>query len=432
MEKKTLKVVMICHFSNSLVRKHIKYSCGLLESIIRFVLRRPLLQYDFNQWNTNAIKEFEKKENEVELHVISPCYGMSKRDSIFCENGVHYYFFKDEFNLFTLFKNEIFKYHNDSFLKNREYISKTIASIKPDIIHIIGAENPSYSMAAFDIPENIPYIVQLQTLMLDPEFKNAYPINSKTYEYRSCIEKNILEKADYIGTRAEKYKKILTSLSLKHPILGTTLALTEPIDLNKEKKEFDFVYFAFDISKAVDYAIEAFAMAFKEKPTITLDIVGAYSVQLKKQLDNRISKLGIQNNVFFEGKLATHDDVIRQITKSRFALLPLKIDLISGTIRESMANGLPVITTITPDTPKLNEKRESVLLSPIGDHQAMAENMLKLLNDEGYAETLRKNAGITASERINNERIIRKWIDAYHACIDNFKNGTPIPEHLLQ
>jgi len=96
-----------------------------------------------------------------------------------------------------------------------------------------------------------------------------------------------------------------------------------------------------------------------------------------------------------------------------------------------MANGLPVVSTITPETPNLNKKRESVLLSPAGDFSAMADNMLKLLNDENFAEKIRENACITASERVNNEQIIRKWIDAYRASIDNFKNGTPIPVHLL-
>lgn len=427
-----LKVVMLCHFSNELVRKHLKYGSGILESVVRRILHKPLVQADFAQWNTNAIKEMEKFTDEVELHVISPGYYMRDRESVFVENGVHYYFFKDERTLFTQFKNKILKHYRVSYSKNRAYISKKITEIKPDIIHVIGAENPNYSIVALDIPKEIPHIVQLQTLMLDPDFKKAYPINTESYEYRAGLERQIIENADYVGTVAVKFRKILNAdVTLKHPILGTNLALTEPIDFSYEKKEFDFVYFAANISKAVDYAIESFAIAHRAFPTATLDIVGDYAIDYKKKLDERIAELGIQNSVTFEGKQVTHDDVIRQIKKSRFALLPLKIDLISGTVRESMANGLPVVTTITPATPKLNEKRESVLLSPIGDHQAMADNMLKLLNDEKYAEVIRENAGITVSERVNNEQVIRKWIAAYNACIDNFRNGTPISEELL-
>ena len=423
---------MLCHFSNALIRKHVKCKSSILESFVRFALRKPLLQVDFAQWNTNAIKEFEKLADEVELHVISPGYYMQNKESIFVENRIHYYFFKDERTLFTQFKNKVLRRFNDSYSKNRDYISKKIAEIKPDIIHLIGAENPNYSIAALDIAKNIPFIVQLQTLMLDPDFRKVYSRNAESYEHRASIEQSILEKAKYIGTPDDKFRTLIPSLiSFKGFIFRIGLALTEPVDLSFRKKEFDFVYFAANISKAVDYAIESFAIAHKSFPTATLDIVGDYSLDYKKKLDARIAELGIQDFVTFEGKLATHDDVIRQIKKSRFALLPLKIDLISGTVRESMANGLPVVTTITPGTPMLNEKRESVLLSRIGDHQAMAENMLKLLMNEKFAETIRENACITALERINNEQIIRKWVDAYRACINNFKYGTSIPNCLL-
>ena len=426
-----LKVVWICHFSNNLVRKHLDESVSLLELIVRKIIKRPLKACDFAQWNTNAIREFEKFTDDVELHVISPGYVMKNYESVFVENGIHYYFFKDESSFFDKVVNKFYG-RTPSYKKNRAYIKNKIAELNPDFVHVIGAENPNYSLAALDIPQKIPTLVQLQTLMIDPDFKKNYPISEKMYEYRAGIERKILERSNYIGTVAKKFIDYINlNVKIQHPILSTTLALTEPIDFNFEEKSFDFVYFALNIGKAADFAIEAFAIAYKEKPSITLDIVGEYSAALKAQLDSRITELGIEKNVFFEGKQTTHDDVIRQIKKSRFALIPLKIDLISGTVRESMANGLPVVTTITPATPELNAKRESVLLSPIGDHKAMAENMLKLLNDEAYAKKIQENAGITASESVDNECVVRKWIDAYHACIENFKNGIPIPDYLL-
>lgn len=426
-----LKIVWICHFSNERVRKHLNAGAGLFESIARRIIRKPFKVCDFAQWNTNAIREFEKLTNEVELHVISPGYKMRDCESIFVENGIHYYFFKDELSLFDIIIDK-FVFRNRIYKKNRSYIAKKIAEIKPDLVHIIGAENPNYSLAALDVPKTIPTFVQLQTLMIYPEFKDNYPISAQSYDYRSRSERDVIENADYVGSISKKFVPYLKeNVKLKHPILSTGLALTEPVDFSYEKKEFDFVYFALNINKAVDYAIEAFAIACKDNPSITLDIVGEYSDSFKKQLDERIAELGVKENVFFEGKQATHDDVIRQVKKSRFAILPLKIDSISGTIREAMACGLPVVTTITPATPDLNKKRESILLSPSGDFNAMANNMLKLLNDEEFAKKIQVNAGITASERASNEHCMRKWVAAYHTCIDNFKNGTPIPQELL-
>ena len=427
---KKMKILWVCFFSNATVRAHMDNRIGLVEKFIRKIIKKPYQCFDLAQWNTNALKEFEKFTDEVELHVISPSETMRNRESVFVEKDIHYYFFRDEDSGIKKIFGKIFG--EKTYRKNRKYIAEKIKEIKPDLVHIIGAENPQYSLAALDIPNTIPVFVQLQTLMIDPEFKKNYPISSDLYSYRSGIEKRILEKVDYLGTPEKKFVSVIKDkANRKGPILSTSLAVAESVNFKSSEKEFDFVYFALDISKAVDYAIEAFAIAFKKRPSISLDVVGDFSVALKKQLDDRIAELGLQNRIKFEGKLATHDDVIEQIRKSRFALLPLKVDLISGTIREAMANGLPVVSTITPETPNLNKKRVSILLSPAGDFAAMADNMLKLLDDDKYAEEIRQNAGVSISEKVGNEQHVRKWIDAYRACIDNFRNGTPIPQVLL-
>ena len=235
---------------------------------------------------------------------------------------------------------------------------------------------------------------------------------------------------NYVGTPAAKYKEIIRrEMNPTAIILNTGLALKDPIVTEQCEKKYDFVYFAANISKAADLAIEAFAIAHKTKPEITLDVIGSYADEYKNQLDSLIDKLRIRDAVTFEGSLPTHEDVLKQIRLSRFALLPLKVDLTSGTIREAMSNGLPVVTTDTGElgTQKLNIKRQNVLISPIGDHQALADNMLRLLEDEDLANTLRQNAYQTRSEVRSNEMIARNYVEAYKACINRSKNGTPLP-----
>ena len=162
-----------------------------------------------------------------------------------------------------------------------------------------------------------------------------------------------------------------------------------------------------------------------------LNLSGAYTEEYKLNLDKRIKELGIEGNVVYSGSKSSHDEVIKQIKKSRFALLPIKVDVISSTIREAMACGLPVVTTITPGTPLLNTDRESVLLSEIGDYQSMAANMIKLVENEGLANSLRENAILTIKEVYSNSCFMEKWRKAYYAVLDHFKYGESIPEELL-
>ena len=104
----------------------------------------------------------------------------------------------------------------------------------------------------------------------------------------------------------------------------------------------------------------------------------------------------------------------------------------SSTIREAMACDLPVITTITKDgTTLINEKRETVLLSEIGDNKALAQNMLRVMGDKELADKMIENGRLLLKENFDNEPIVQKQKIALFAAYENFKNGTPIPEELL-
>ena len=251
------------------------------------------------------------------------------------------------------------------------------------------------------------------------------------YEYRRNIELAVLCRADYIGTSVEQFIELIKKQLDSPRFLKVVLALGEPVNVKVGEKKFDFVYFAADIRKAADYAVEAFILASKTHPGITLDIVGGYLPDFRLQLEKRLAKHNLLSQVSFEGKLPSHEDVLRQIRYSRFALLPLKIDLVTGTIRESMANGLPVITTVTPATPDLNSKRECVLLSAKGDYAAMAANMCRLLDDEELGNRLRTNSVHYMDERVSNASYVRTYVDCYKAVLANKREGTPIPEILI-
>ena len=209
------------------------------------------------------------------------------------------------------------------------------------------------------------------------------------------------------------------------------LALGVDINVEPSKKEYDFVYFANNINKAADDAIEAFALAYNVKSSLTLNISGSYDDSFRLNLEKRIKELGMEKNVFITGSKQTHDEVIEQIKKSRFAVLPLKVDLISSTVREAMACGLPIVTTITPSTPELNKRRESVLLSEKGDFQAMADNMIRLVEDDTYAAQIRENALQTVREKYINVAFMQMWRKAYYEIIENFHHGMPFSSDVL-
>lgn len=419
MEK--IKVVWICSMSNSTIRERLKFYKWTPMAILRR-LKGVMPVYDLHIWNSNGIAEFEKF-GDIELHIISPHNYLSHTQE-FNINGVYYHFIKDEKDcLIDFIKRNIWKKIRTDYKINAKRICKIVEKINPDIVHVIGAENPEYSQAAIYAKKNIPMIVSLQTLLADPIFLKNRPWFKDKEAYRVETEAKVLKCADYIGTKSEHFRTIIRDgIAPDAKFFDMALAVGEDVSISNNEKEYDFVYFAKDISKAVDYAIEAFALAVAEHPKITLHIVGGYSEGDIKPLKARIKELGIEQLVDFTGKLVTHDDVINEIEKARFALLPVKADLVSGTIREAMAHGIPVVTTITPATPKLNEERESILLSEKGDFKAMADNMCRLLTEEGLADRLQKNAAETVKERYSNDAAMKQWRKCYYDVLASKNN----------
>ena len=111
--------------------------------------------------------------------------------------------------------------------------------------------------------------------------------------------------------------------------------------------------------------------------------------------------------------------------------LPVKLDVIPGTVIEAMLLELPVVTYKTTGTPYLNKNGETVLISEIGDIEHLAANMLKLLDSPELAEQLKKKAKTFVKKEFDNATSAKRLLEDYKAVIAHYHNGTPIPEKLL-
>ncbi len=411
-----IKVVWICSFSNAEVRAYYKTKINpILRKLLKFRGHSTGEGVDSARWNTNAIHEFEKT-GDVELHIITPIRYLAKKEVRFRLNGINYYFFREENSgLIAQLKYQFLTKNSSLFHKNRKIIKSIIREVKPDIVHVIGAENPYYSLAALDIPKEIPTIVQLQALLHRAADTTKNLIEEKSFRYKGALEEEILKRADYIGTEAHAFRNhILNNIDSHAQFLDISIMMANKVDFETGPKMYDFVYFAAGINKAGEVAIESFGLAFQQNPALTLLVVGGYDMDFKNELDQIIEKYSIGKAVTFTGRLPTYDDVIAAIRTARFAILPIKIDLVPGVIWESICNGLPVITSITDNgTTNLNIKRESVMLVEQGDFHTMANNMVRLTEDPEYAEKLRQNALVTYYEWFDDYGMMQKWVNAY-------------------
>ena len=430
-----IKVAWICQVSNSLIRKNADTGYSFIGKLIRRILGKSVEpeHIDMHQWITNGIDEFEKFNN-IELHVISFLPYLKRKYVNFIHNGVYYHLYRNQIydldeKIISQIKRRTRSY---GFNRNKKRIKRIIESIKPDIIHLIGAEIPSYAGVLCNISLKCPKIVQLQTLVNVPDFQKGYPISDDLYEYMAKGEMINLHSADFIGTKSKVFTKELQSLVPGKTILSLNLALTEKPKINKKiNKIYDFIYFAKNIEKSIDWAIESFIIANQKHPGLTMIVVGNYDKKTKEDIENRLLKYNLIDNVFLKGSLPTHDDVLMQMQEARCAVLPMKVDLVTGTIREAMAYGIPVVTNITAASPNLNNKRKCVLLSEKGDFDKMASDMVEIIENVELANILSINSILTSNERSSNAEYMQEWVLAYNEVIRNFKYQIPISDKLI-
>lgn len=429
-----IKVLWICSFSTEELRNIIPIQkIGIIERVLyRLLGRNDFKPKDSAIWNVNAIKEFENF-SEIELHILCPVRKLKSEFFNCTLRGVNYHFFLDEnSSLIRKIIRQCWTKHTSLFRVNRRRMQTVINIINPDLVHIMGAENPLYSLAALDISRNTPVFLQLQTLITRLVDITKDSTELLDFQYKSELEKSIILRADYIGAVDPVFAHYIRK-HIKHDacLLDTVLAMGNKINRNEKKHETDFVYFSANISKAGDLVIEAFCKAHKEEPNLTLKMIGDYSEAFYQKLCNILETNNAFNSVVFTGLLPTHEDVIKEIRKARCAVLPLRLDLVPNTIHESLANGLPVLTTINEGTPYLNKKRKTVLLSDIDDVDGLCNNMLLISRDKELYSTLSENSYLTEEEFGSNHERMIKWKNAYMLCLDNFHKGTVLPSNII-
>lgn len=140
--------------------------------------------------------------------------------------------------------------------------------------------------------------------------------------------------------------------------------------------------------KRPDIAIRAFALARKERPSLRLEIIGEGGQ--RTACEDAIRQLGLESSVTLLGARSHHEVKARLAGAGIF--IQHSVTSENGdqesqgiSLLEAMASGLPVVTTDHNGFSEAVTHGETGYLSPEGDVEAMADNILRLANDSELA-----------------------------------------------
>ena len=153
--------------------------------------------------------------------------------------------------------------------------------------------------------------------------------------------------------------------------------------------------------------IKTFAKIADKYPEDKLLIYGTGS--LKETLNQLIEALDLKNRVILMG--ATKD-VPSVLASTKIFALSSDYEGMPNCLMEALAAGVPCISTDCPcGGPRaLIKDGEDGLLIPVGDEDAMAQSLDRLLADFGYSESLGKKAKENA-KRFHPDIIFEEWKD---------------------
>lgn len=160
-------------------------------------------------------------------------------------------------------------------------------------------------------------------------------------------------------------------------------------------------------------ALRAFQIVRQHCPDARLTIAG--SGPEEQRLRNLARQLGLADAARFTGRLDREAmaDLYRQ---ADVMLNPSLADNMPNSVLESMASGVPVVSTDVGGVPFIVQDGVTALLVKPGDAEAMAAAVLKLVDDQELWRRL-SMAGIAEVERYTWARVAPVLAEAYRSAI---------------
>jgi len=156
-------------------------------------------------------------------------------------------------------------------------------------------------------------------------------------------------------------------------------------------------------------AIRAFAKVRASFSRARLTVAGSGPEHAR--LRELVTELGLTECVTFTGRI-DNADIPALYASADCMLNPSTVDNMPISILESLASGVPVVSTRAGGIPDMVEHEVSALLVPIGDPDAMGVQAIRVLSDPGYAARLRES-GAEQAARYAWPTVRTQWLAVY-------------------
>lgn len=254
--------------------------------------------------------------------------------------------------------------------------------------------NSDFSMSKLTLPLKKKVVSKAFTVVLN-SIENA-----KIYDEIFCNKKSKLTiipngvDQDYIAKCIDVYKNSRDEFCKKQKIpAGLNLICLGRLSIEKNHA----------------IVLEAFATLIKRsKKVINLIMIGEDGGELSTL--KRIAAEKCEGKVIFKGY---QKDTIRWLSIADVFILPSFFEGMSRALLEAMAAEVPCIVTDIPGNRDLIINRQTGLLVPVNDENAIVAAIEEYLNSVALAGVIKKNAFEHVQKKYSTEEEKKKWLNLF-------------------
>jgi glycosyltransferase involved in cell wall biosynthesis len=168
----------------------------------------------------------------------------------------------------------------------------------------------------------------------------------------------------------------------------------------------------------VDVVVRAFAEIQKIFSEARLDLVGGGPLEADiRDLVRRMNLKGVN----FKGVVA-HSEIAHCYDAADIFINASRLDNMPVSVLEAFASGMPVVSTEPEGMRYLVEHGRTGLLSPPGDTSALAQNVIRVLQDPELADRLVSNAR-EEFQRYSWPVVREQWLEVYRGLVSSQSAG---------
>lgn len=273
---------------------------------------------------------------------------------------------------------------------------------RADVVHVFSASYSSFLLSPLPA-----FLVAL--LLRKPVFINYRSGEAPDHLARSRIARAVMRRTDTNVVPSSFLRDVFARFGLHAEIISNVVDLARfrfsprrPIRPRLvSTRNFEPLY-------NVGCTLQAFGIVQAHYPDASLTLVGAGSQE--PHLRERVANLGLRN-VRFVGSVAP-DEIWRSYADADLYIQTPNIDNMPSSVLEAFASGLPVVSTDAGGVSAILKDGVHGLLAPIGDHTAVAHQVLRLLGDQALVDRL-THAAFTTCASYRWEVVRGAWLSLY-------------------